>query len=79
MSVDWLGKVAVIRFGNGADHKLIEVFSYCDVPTVGGLGPSGEKVTWRADLLREATPEEAVAYWRDRALRACRTCGEHPE
>jgi hypothetical protein len=70
MSMDWLGKVVVTRYGDGSTKCAVEVASYCDAPTIGGRDEYGIWVNWRADLSREATAEETIAYWKERALKA---------
>ena len=46
-----------------------EAISYSDRPTFI-INDHGKQKTWQADLAREATQEEAVEYWKARALAA---------
>jgi hypothetical protein len=46
-----------------------ECFGYLDEPSYLISTPAGQ-VSWAASITREATTEEQIAYWRDRAFRA---------
>ncbi|WP_332689476.1 hypothetical protein [Devosia sp.] len=50
-------------------HFMGEAIGYYDQP-VYMLQSNGKECTWAASLCREATPEEAIEYWRNRALKA---------
>lgn len=63
-------KLVVAEYATGGTAFIGECIGYQASPSylfdVGGERPA----TWLEDLCREATPEEAIAYWRDRALAA---------
>ena len=62
----------LVAFTNGSEncaHFVGEAFGYYDQPVYLIRTPAGE-ATWAASLTREATPEETIAYWRERALKA---------
>lgn len=66
------------------DRRVLVAFSACDPDSVHGVGipmgyfseptvtiaMGGRELTWLARLTREATPAEAIEYWKQRALAA---------
>ena len=72
-----MGKIVVCTTVSGAVHAIGIAFSYCDAPTYAVDIDGSAKAHWRADLMREATPEETIDYWRNRAIRA--ESGQHHE
>lgn len=50
-------------------HFVGVAVGYYDQPTYI-IQREGRECTWAASLCREATPDEAIEYWRDRALNA---------
>lgn len=70
MSGKMMGKLVVCRTQLGATHCLGVVTAYCDAPVYELEVASGEKRMFRADLVVEASPEQVVDYWMNRALTA---------
>lgn len=50
-----------------ATHFMGLGVSYLDQPSVQIRDENGCVHAWAASLVREATPDEAIAYWRERA------------
>lgn len=73
---DLLGTVVVQRFGTGAEGDASAILTICDAPTFGLIRADGHHFDWRQDLTRPATTEEALAYWRERALNAEKKSGK---
>lgn len=65
-------RAVLVAFCNGSRdmaHFIGEAVAYVDQPTY--TIQSGDRhVSWVAGLCREATPDEAIAYWRERAIKA---------
>ncbi|MEM6326364.1 MAG: hypothetical protein AAF791_04530 [Bacteroidota bacterium] len=57
----------VVRVNRGGSSELARVVSYTDRPTFGLQLQDGRHITWQAGLCEEATHEEEVRYWRERA------------
>lgn len=64
-----LGKVVIAASLQGDDVFMGVPLGYHDGPTLI-FGQQGRPTVWRAELVREATLEQASNYWRDRALQA---------
>ena len=62
-----LSQVVAVRHACGGPAELALVYSYTDQPTFGLTAVDGHKFNWVAHLCREATPYEAVEYWKARA------------
>lgn len=58
----------------GSDHNAVrcigEAVTYLGEPSYGIKLDEETTVDWAASLVRPATPEEQVIYWKERALRA---------
>ena len=65
-----LGRIAEIKTRPGAPIGLGEIVSVCDAPTFELVLSSGQRAHWRQDLCAVATAEQAIAYWKERALLA---------
>lgn len=70
--IDWADgdKIVAAMYGTGEINYFSEVIGYMAEPTYVLKRPDGRTQHWAASLVREATPEETIAYWRDRALKA---------
>lgn len=62
-----MGRVVVARFAQGEDNFVGVVRAYLPSPAFAIEVESGHEAHWLAYLCREATPEEAAAYWQRRA------------
>lgn len=60
---------AVAMLTDGSVQMVGEVVAYLDGPSYI-LSVDGKEKAWLAKLVREPTVDEAVSYWRDRALKA---------
>lgn len=65
---DLVGQLVVGWTSDGEDKFVAEARGYCDAPTF--IFSREPYTTWRADMVRPATPEEAATYWRERAMNA---------
>ncbi|EKT4105716.1 hypothetical protein QEG46_001692 [Stenotrophomonas maltophilia] len=65
---DLCGKLAVATYGTGGVRFIGEVIGFQPQPTYILERPDGVIEHWVAELVRPATAEEEVAYWRHRAL-----------
>lgn len=70
MIEDRLGKVVHAKTGPGASKGLHVVRAYSAHPTYRLEDALGQHMTWAAHLCDNATHEEEVAYWKERALNA---------
>lgn len=66
----FVGKVVICKTAQGHFHSWGIATSYCDAPTYGLIAENGAIVNWREDLTTEATPEQCIEYWQNRAMRA---------
>lgn len=67
---DKLNKVYEVKTGPGASLGLHLVIAYCDAPTFTLEDTDGKQKNWREDLCKEATQEQEVQYWKERAYTA---------
>jgi len=70
---DWVdgNEIVAATWGGTNELKyLSEVLGYMAEPTYVLRRPDGRTEHWAASLVREATQEETITYWRDRALKA---------
>ncbi len=65
-----LNKIVMVRTGPGTELGLHRVVAYIDRPTFSLEPVSGLQLHWVAELCREATKDEEIAYWRARAEKA---------
>ena len=65
-----LDTVVQMSTAQGAPHGSGVVVAYHDHPTVTVETADGERQTWKAALCHPVPSSDAVAFWRDRALRA---------
>ena len=79
MSAENLGKIVRRRLGTGETRGLCWVQSYADHPTYGLLDENGNHITWAVHLCDLVTPEQAIQYWKARALSAeAKLVNPHP-
>lgn len=69
------GKLAAATYGTAGTRFVGEVIGYQPQPTYIFQLPDGSIEHWVADLVRPASVEEEIAYWRNRALAAEQTGG----
>lgn len=64
------GRIVVAFYGDGGIKYMSEVVGYMIEPTYVLRSPEGRLEHWAKSLVREATTEETIDYWKQRALRA---------
>ncbi|EKT4090777.1 hypothetical protein QEG23_000247 [Stenotrophomonas maltophilia] len=69
------GKLAAATYGTSGTRFVGEVIGYQPQPTYIIQLPDGRIEHWVAGLVRPASVEEEIAYWRNRALAAEQTGG----
>lgn len=67
---DKLNKVYEVKTGHGDSLGLQLVTACYDAPTFTLEDVNGKQIHWREDLCKEATQEQEVEYWKQRALAA---------
>ncbi len=75
---DLLGMIVVAVDGvTGEPNFVGECFGYMGEPTYMMTKEDGTRATWAQSITRVATPDEELAYWRNRAMQAEKMRG-HP-
>lgn len=69
-ATDMLGRVVILSTAQGDRYGVGMVIAIAGFPTYELEDASGDRMAWGVHLSRPATPDEAIAYWRDRACNA---------